>query len=68
MPILKIEDIKPIEGGALVTIYRDSIEEYRTCLTPEAYGYLKKYLAQRIHTGDASPLFTSKSNLKPLTD
>lgn len=64
---LTIEDIRPINDGAIVTIYRDTTEEYRTCLTPEAYYYLKKYLDQRINTNANSPLFTTKNNVDPLS-
>lgn len=68
IPQLKIEDVKEIEDGAIVTIYRDSTEEYRTCLTPESYSVLKKYLAQRIDRSPESVLFTKKNNLTPLTN
>ena len=68
IPTLQIQDVKPIEEGAIVTIYRDSTEEYRTCLTPEAYTYLKKYLSQRLDKDDESVLFTRKDNLTPLNE
>jgi|APSaa5957512535_1039671.scaffolds.fasta_scaffold06615_2 integrase len=45
---LRIGDIIPVEKGAVVTIYRDDIEEHRSCLTPEAYNTLKEYLDLRI--------------------
>lgn len=67
IPEIKIEDIKEIEDGAIVTIYRDTIEEYRTCLTPEAYASLKRFLEQRIEREPDSALFTRKNNLTPLT-
>jgi integrase len=63
IPKLTIEDVKPIEEGAIITIYKDTTEEYRTCLTPEAYYHLKKYLSQRINTNTESPLFTTKNNV-----
>ncbi len=66
-PEIKIEDVKEIEDGAVVTAYRDSTEEYRTCLTPEAYASLKRYLEQRIERNLDSVLFTRKNNLTPLT-
>ncbi|MCV0431830.1 site-specific integrase [Nitrosopumilus sp.] len=66
-PDIRIEDVKEIEEGAVVTIYRDTTEEYRTCLTPEAYTCLKKYLEQRIEREPDSVLFTRKNNLTPLT-
>jgi hypothetical protein len=66
-PKIKIEDIKEIEDGAVVTIYRDTTEEYRTCLTPEAYTALKRFLEQRIEREPDSVLFTRKNNLTPLT-
>ncbi|NND87596.1 MAG: site-specific integrase [Nitrosopumilus sp.] len=66
-PEIRIEDVKGIEDGAVVSIYRDTTEEYRTCLTPEAYASLKKYLEQRIDRNPDSVLFTRKNNLTPLT-
>jgi len=66
-PKIKIEDVKGIEDGAVVTIYRDTTEEYRTCLTPEAHSSLKKYLEQRVEREPDSVLFTRKNNLTPLT-
>ena len=66
IPELTIEDIESIENGAIVTIYRDTTEEYRTCLTPEAFYHLKKYLSQRINTNPNAPLFTTKNNVEPL--
>jgi integrase len=45
---LKINDILPVEKGAVVTIYRDDLEEHRSCLTPEAYNAVKEYLDYRI--------------------
>jgi len=67
IPELTIEDVKQIEEGAVVTIYRDTTEEYRTCLTPEAFYHLKKYLSQRINTSVNSPLFTTKNNVDSLS-
>jgi len=66
-PEIKIEDVKENEDGAVVTIYRDTTEEYRTCLTPEAYTSLKRYLEQRIERNPDSVLFTRKNNITPLT-
>ncbi|MCV0366312.1 MAG: site-specific integrase [Nitrosopumilus sp.] len=67
IPELTIEDIQPIEDGAIVTIYRDTTEEYRTCLTPEAFYHLKKYLSQRINTNPDVSLFTTKNNVDALS-
>jgi len=67
IPELTIEDVKPIEEGAIVTIYKDTTEEYKTCLTPEAYYHLKKYLSQRINTSPEASLFTTKNNVEPLS-
>ena len=67
IPELTIEDVKPIEDGAIITIYKNTTEEYRTCLTPEAFYHLKKYLSQRINTNSDSPLFTTKNNVDPLS-
>ncbi len=63
IPKLNIEDVKPIENGAIVTIQRDTTQEYRTCLTPEAYDCLKRYLAQRLNVRPIDPLFTDKGNI-----
>jgi integrase/recombinase XerD len=63
IPDLNIEDVKPIEDGAIVTLYRNTTEEYRSCLTPEAYHCLKKYLAQRLNVRPIDPLFTDKGNV-----
>jgi len=67
IPELMIEDVKLIEEGAIVTMYKDTTEEYRTCLTPEAFYHLKKYLSQRLNTNDGSPLFTTKNNVDSLS-
>jgi integrase len=67
IPELTIEDVKQIEEGAVVTIYKDTTEEYRTCLTPEAFYHLKKYLSQRLNTNVDSPLFTTKNNVDSLS-
>jgi len=66
-PEIKIEDVAEIGDGAVVTIYRDTTQEYRTCLTPEAYASLKRYLEQRIERNLDSVLFTRKNFLTPLT-
>ncbi|MBT5201620.1 MAG: site-specific integrase [Thaumarchaeota archaeon] len=67
IPGLEIEDVKQIEEGAIVTMYKDTTEEYKTCLTPESYYHLKKYLAQRLNTNVDSPLFTTKNNVNSLS-
>jgi len=67
IPELMIEDVKPIEKGAIVTMYKDTTEEYRTCLTPEAFYHLKKYLSQRLNTNHGSSLFTTKNNVDSLS-
>jgi len=68
---LKVEDIVPIEDGAVVTIYRDDIEEYKTCLTPEALTAINNYLEFRNMMGHPvrpeSSLFCDKSNFKGVT-
>lgn len=68
IPLLNIGHVKFIENGAVLTIQEDSTEEYRTCLTPEATEFLKKYLAQRIFKDDEAPLFTNKDNIKRLSN
>jgi len=62
-----IEDVREVEDGAVVTVYRDTIQEYKTCLTPEAYTALKKYLKERINRNPEAVLFTRKNNITPLT-
>lgn len=66
IPQLTIEDVNPIEDGAIVTVYKDTTQEYRTCLTPEALYHLKKYLSQRINTSTKDSLFTTKNNVESL--
>lgn len=61
-----VSDMKRVGDGAVVTVYRDDIEEYRTCLTPEAYTAMSEYFEYRNMMGypviDDSPLFCDKSN------
>jgi len=62
---LNVSDINPVGDGAIVTIYRDDIEEYRTGITPECYKTLQDYFEFRNLRGypvtPNSPLFTNKS-------
>ncbi len=62
---LNLSDITPVGDGAIVIIYRDDIEEYRTGITPECYKSLKNYFEFRNLRGypvtPDSPLFTNKS-------
>jgi len=48
---LNYGDIKPIEDGAIVWIYNEDMERYRTFLTPEAYQSLKDYFEFRALKG-----------------
>jgi len=68
---LDVSDIKQVEGGAVVTVYSGDIEEYRTCLTPEAYSCLQDYFEFRNLRGypvtENSPLFCDKSNQKRMS-
>lgn len=68
---LRVEDVEPIEDGAVVTVYRGDIEEYRTCLTPEAFTAVNDYFEFRNMMGypvrPESPLFCDKSNSKSVT-
>jgi len=68
---LKVEDMVPVEDGAVVTIYRDDIEEYKTCLTPEAFTAINDYFEFRNMMGfpvrPESSLFCDKSNSKGVT-
>jgi len=68
IPALNIGNVRPVKNGAVVTIQEDDTEEYRTCLTPEAYDVLKKYLAKRITTETDDPLFANKNNLSRLSE
>ena len=61
--LLNVGDITPIEDGAIVDYYANQKDEYKVCLTPEAYDYLKKYLATRKNTRPEDPLFTSKKGI-----
>jgi len=62
---LNVSDVNPVGEGAVVTVYSEDIEEYRTCLTPESYKSLKDYFEFRNLRGypvtQNSPLFTNKS-------
>jgi len=61
-------DVKYIGNGAIITVYRDSTSEYRTCITPETTTALKDYLATRDNTSAIDPLFTVRNNSRKLTD
>jgi len=61
--LLNVGDVVPFEDGAIVTYYAGQKEEYKVCLTPEAYNYLKKYLKTRVKTKPDDPLFTSKKGI-----
>ncbi len=58
--LLNIGDVYPIEDGAIVHYYANTKSEYKVCLTPEAYGALKKYLDTRSNTKKEAPLFANK--------
>ena len=61
--LLNIQDVEPFEDGAIVRYYAGQKEEYRVCLTPEAYSYLKKYLENRTNKNPESPLFVNKKGI-----
>jgi len=61
--LLNIGDITPYEDGAIVMYYAGQKEEYKVCLTPEAYDYLKKYLETRINKKPEAPLFATKKGI-----
>jgi len=61
--LLNIEDVESFEDGAIVRYYAGQKEEYKVCLTPEAYGYLKKYLDTRTNTKAEAPLFANKKGM-----
>ena len=68
---MKVKDVMPVEDGAVVLVYRDDIEEYKTCLTPEAYAALRDYFEYREMmkcpvTGE-SHLFCDRSNRRGVT-
>jgi len=50
-----------------VILYLDTLQEYRSCLTPEAYQALRKYLKLRIKREPKDPLFTKKNNADRLS-
>ena len=68
----KVSDIEKIENGAIVTLYNDDIEEYRSCLTPEAYNALMEYFEYRNTQGypvtKDSSIFCDKSNKKGISN
>jgi len=68
---LDVSDVVSVENGAVVTIYRDDIEEYHTCVSPEAYKSLQDYFEFRNLRGypvtHNSPLFTNKSCSERIT-
>lgn len=61
--LLNIKDIEPFEEGAIVTYYAGQKQEYKVCLTPEAYSYLKKYLQTRVNQRPDAPLFVNKKGV-----
>jgi len=69
---IKVQDVRPVENGAIVDVYLDDVQEYRTCLTPEAYQSLKDYFEWRNLCGypvrPDSSLFTNKRGSRPITN
>jgi integrase/recombinase XerD len=65
---LNIEDVKWMEDGAMIVIYRGDIREYRVCLTPEATTALKQYLSTRSNIKPKDALFTVRNNSRRLTN
>ena len=65
---LTFADIKYIDDGAVITVYRDTTSEYRCCITPEATTALKQYFDTRNNTDRDDPLFTVRNNSRPLSD
>jgi len=69
--LLKIEDIKPIEDGAIIWIYNKDKERYRSCITPETYNALKEYFNFRILNGQPvtndKPVFCKRNHKEPLS-
>ncbi len=61
--LLNIQDVEPFEDGAIVKYYAGQKEEYKVCLTPEAYDYLKKYLETRTNKNPEAPLFANKKGI-----
>ena len=68
---LQLKHLVPIEDGCVIHVYPDDIEEYRTCLTPEAYRALKEYFEYRKLQGEKlnpeSPVFINFSGLKAMS-
>jgi len=60
---LNIEDVESFEDGAIVTYYAGQKEEYKVCLTPEAYKCLSRYLETRMIKKPKSPLFATKKGI-----
>ena len=65
--LLNFGDIEPIEDGAMIWIYQNDMERYRTFLTPEAYKALKDYLEYRelngcIPTNSDDPVFCKRNH------
>jgi integrase len=67
IPLLRIKHLRNVDYGCkLVTMYEDEVEEYKTCLTPEAVIMLERYHNQRKNNGeiftDDTLLFTSETH------
>jgi|APSaa5957512535_1039671.scaffolds.fasta_scaffold07025_7 integrase len=62
--LLNIGDVEQFKNGAIVTYYAGQKQEYKVCLTPEAYDYLKKYLETRLKTRKDDPLFATKAGIR----
>jgi len=65
---LTFGDVKYMDDGAIITVYKGSTTEYRTCITPETTTALKEYIATRDNTSEIDPLFTVRNNSRKLTD
>lgn len=61
--LLNVQDVTPIEDGAIVKYYAGQKAEYKVCLTPEAFDALKIYLDSRPNLKPDSPLFASKKGM-----
>ena len=68
---LKISDLIKINDGAVIWLYNEDLERYRTCLTPEAYKALMDYFGFRAEKGypvtkDEDSLFTMRDYKTPM--
>ncbi|MDF2422379.1 MAG: tyrosine-type recombinase/integrase [Nitrosopumilus sp.] len=64
--LIKIKDIEPIEDGAILRMYPDTLDEYKVPMTPEAWTSIKNYLESRAAPQPDDLLFVTKSGERPM--